>query len=190
MDNFNAYCVRRDIIRYLPGLRKLAQEKFPSIPFGSIGIDIDYTIVPPAFNAFLLEDLSSDPDRDIADQASRLHQRAQDGKDDSILARVVRSRKVRPNYFKDTTDKTYTEVLISNADEFAAENKSSGEKVPRLICQDDQSQELETVTYDRVDEFLSSLVPEGTTKMDDGVLSLVTQNLRDCLEKMTKSRGS
>lgn len=189
LEDFNIYCVRRDIIRYLPGLRKLAEEKFPSTPFGQVGVDINYGIVPPAFGVFLLETLTHDSNSDVADQASRLHRRAQQGKDNSILVRVTRSKREGPKFFRDAFTITQVEVLISNADDFKASKDFPGEKVPRMVCQDDQSRELESVGYDRIDEFLSSLVPEGTTLTDDKALTQFTQDLRVLVPKTNRPRA-
>lgn len=175
MENFWFYCARRDIIRHLPGLRKLATERFPNMPFHLVGVGIDYTSFPPAFQVFPLEALFSDStsgsDRDIAEHAYRIHRLAQKGKDGTILTKITQPQGPAGFTIK------FVEVLISNADSFDIKKPLFGEKVPRQIGQDDESRELEVVEYDRIDEFFNSLIPEVYT-IDDAALTQIMRRLR------------
>lgn len=159
-------------MRHLPGIRKLAQKQFPDTPFNLIGVDIDYNTLPFVFSVFRLEDLLNDPYRDFADHASRVHRLAvEKGRNDTILTRITLPKGGDEAIIK------HIEVLISNADSFNVQKPVFGEKVPRLTGQDSESQELDVVAYDRIDEYFTSLVP-GKYKLDDEALTQIIESLR------------
>lgn len=52
--------VREDVCRHMPGLRCLAQKKYPGVPISRLGFSVSYFTRPPSLEVFDIED-ATDP---------------------------------------------------------------------------------------------------------------------------------
>ncbi|KAL5487785.1 hypothetical protein ACEPAI_5893 [Sanghuangporus weigelae] len=157
---FILYCIRRDIIRHLPGLRALAKQKLQNIDFNLVGVGIDYTRLPTRFEVFRLQTLLSQisgHEPATATRLTRLLKKAKKGGKDEIFIRAVLP------YGSGKTKTEYAEVSLKSVDAFTVsenERHTIDQKIKRPVGVCDRSP-LEVVPHDKTDKYMAEkLEPE------------------------------
>ncbi|THH12215.1 hypothetical protein EW145_g137 [Phellinidium pouzarii] len=176
--DFLFYCVRRDVIRHLPGIRKLAERQLPNIPFNVIGVDINYATLPPKFDVFsleiFLEELMIHRETILINRVLNVLKYARNGRTDMVFTKVLQG--------KIHTMTAYTEISIASADAFIVregDRPSREVESRRLVGQSIKLNPLEAVDFDRVDSFIQELqLPSATalaSEAEDPVTHLWTR---------------
>ncbi|KAL5527647.1 hypothetical protein ACEPAG_6448 [Sanghuangporus baumii] len=157
---FVLYCIRKDVIRHIPGLRALTKQKLQNIDFNLVGVGIDYTRLPTRFEVFRLQTLLSQisgHEPATATRLTRLLKKAKQGVKDEVFIRAVLP------YGSGKTKTEYVEVSLKSVDAFTVsenEEHTIAQKIKRPVGVCDRSP-LEVVPHDKTDKHIAErLEPE------------------------------
>ncbi|KAI0319607.1 hypothetical protein OF83DRAFT_1054763 [Amylostereum chailletii] len=71
---------------HVPQLRLIAEREHPSVPLLDLGVRIDYTVIPPSFSTFVLEE------HDISREARPSESRTQEARGEGIVEKAIARR--------------------------------------------------------------------------------------------------
>ncbi|KAH8118612.1 hypothetical protein DFH11DRAFT_1568335 [Phellopilus nigrolimitatus] len=189
--DFVLYCSRRDVLRHLPGLQKLAERKLPDVAFHFVGVGIDYTTLPPTFEVFRLETLLDEltfVGKDSVEAARDVYstlKKAREGKQDALLVRITQTEG------KGKTITTHTEISLDNVGAFLISEEEmtlpGTTRLERPVGQDGNLNPVEVVECDKIDDFLRKLEADIARPDDVGVTPALWAKLEQIIADANRS---
>lgn len=158
------YCVRRDVIRHLPGIRNIAEQRLQNTDFSLVGVGIDYTRLPTRFEVFRLKTILSQVIGHEPGVVNRLNgqlKRVKEGIKDELFVRAIIP------LGSGQTRTEYVEVSLKSVDAFAIPNKGQAPdlSVKRPVGFCGLRETFKVVPFDKTDEYMAEkLVPELTRR--------------------------
>ncbi|KAL5507993.1 hypothetical protein ACEPAH_5611 [Sanghuangporus vaninii] len=152
---FVFYCIRRDIIRHLPGLRVLAKQKLKSIDFNLVGVGVDYTRLPTRFEVYRLQTLLSQVSGHEPATATRLTGLLKKAK--KCIKDEVFIRAMLP-YGCGKTKTEYVEVSLKSVDAFTVsenERNTIDRRIKRPVGVCGRSPLEVVVPHDKADKYMA-----------------------------------
>lgn len=153
-EKFILYCIRRDVLRHMPGLKKLSKRLWKDERFSTIGTSIDYTTLPPRFEVFLLKSLLDQVtgfDTALEKRLTRLLQPHEQGTKREMFVRAILPE--RDNDDENVYSKTiYVELPYGaeRKDPFALPDDEN----PSIEHKWRRHNTLEVAAFDKVDQYL------------------------------------